>query len=484
MRTNERLILNDEDFGWTTSEDFFREVQALVCRILGMHRIRTYSLFELYHIGALRLVPFSNGASTRVKRSETAAITKLTGIAHITESAIPYWDFLSIGTSLYDQDLQIVDGSVMFSVDKSSDIDRIACKEPEINMSMQRGVGEFIRRKLRKVGVDLRDQTINQGLAAKALSLGLATVDLSAASDSITRQLAIHCLPFALWTVCDDLRVKSTQLLNSGESHDLEMFSSMGNGFTFELESLLFYAITRVVARRSGIKGRISVYGDDIICHCKIVPRLTRLFSWLGFRVNTKKTHSTGLFRESCGKHYYNGRDVTPFYIRREVLTVSDLILHLNHIYEWDSRLTNGESMQMFFSQSLAEFHSKWVTLVPSFLWGGFDVTSNAALVTGHRYRKRIVPQLRSAKVDERPAMDLWFMTAEHGPRVGAEMMCADIKHMPSWKQPPTQRVLEVKPSKEVGYAIAANPSPSWVSQDPWDPYCLYRDHGDMGADA
>jgi len=483
METNHRLIVNDEDFGWTTSESFLSEVRQLICSILGVDEFRHYSLFEQNSIGILQLAPFSNGASTRIKRSETAAIQKLTGVAHITKSALPYWDFLTEGSVLADQDLQIVDSSVMFTVDKKSDIDRVACKEPEVNMSLQRGVGEFIRTKLRKVGIDLRDQTVNQRLAKVAYAQGLATVDLSAASDSITSQLAFHCLPFSLWTICEDLRVKSTLLPNSTVPHDLEMFSSMGNGFTFELESLLFYAITRVVARRSGIKGRISVYGDDIICHHTIVPRLTRLFAWLGFRVNTKKTHSRGPFRESCGKHYFTGQDVTPFYVRREVLTVSDLILHLNHILSWDSRLSSGENIPFFTNEKLAQFHKRWSTFVPPFLWGGWDKDSNSSLITGHRSRKRIMPVKRKLPYAYQPAMVHWFMMAEHSTPThlgDSTMMYVPRTEMcdlrPSWYTSPNGRSLEIDPKREVSLSIRYNKPPSWAEQFTWDPYLLFED--------
>jgi len=119
MQTNQRLIMNDADFGWCTSDSFLSEVRRLICSILGMDEIRHYSLFELNSIGALKIVPFSNGASTRIKRSETAAISKLAGVAHITTAAFPYWDFLTEGSALTGLDLQFVNSSVMFTVDKS-----------------------------------------------------------------------------------------------------------------------------------------------------------------------------------------------------------------------------------------------------------------------------------------------------------------------------------------------------------------------------
>jgi len=500
MRTNERLLLNDEDFGWTTSERFLNDVRQQVCRILGLGELSRYTLHEMEALGVLKLVPFSNGASTRIKRGETAALKKLAGIAHITESAVPYWDFLTEGTVLEDHDLQIMDSSMMFTVDKKSDIDRVACKEPEVNMSLQRGIGEFIRSKLQKVGIDLRDQTQNQRLAKVAYAQGLATVDLSAASDSITRQLAFHCLPFSLWSICEDLRVESTLLPGSDEPVFLEMFSSMGNGFTFELESLLFYAITRVVARRSGIKGRISVYGDDIICHRKIVPRLTRLFAWLGFRVNQKKTNYVGPFRESCGKHYHRGHDITPFYIRREVTTMTDLIRHLNHLLAWDSRLPNGENVPFFTTEKHAVFHAKWSKFVPSFLYGGYDTDQSNALVTGDRPRKKLVPITRDVPYAYAPAMKHWFMMAEHqqlesknyrqtpprGSAVGkfvAQLSFADIprpirvKLLRQGEHTMGRGPMEITPKKDVGFKVRYNRLPSWELQCAWDPQLLFEDH-------
>jgi hypothetical protein len=82
--------------------------------------------------------------------------------------------------------LTVHESSVYFTVPKNSTIDRSACKEPEVNMILQRALSKHIRESLKRVGIDLRDQGVNQRLARDALKLGLATVDLSAASDSIT----------------------------------------------------------------------------------------------------------------------------------------------------------------------------------------------------------------------------------------------------------------------------------------------------------
>jgi len=182
--------------------------------------------------------------------------------------------------------------SVLFTVPKKTEIDRVACKEPEGNMLLQRSLGEVIRSKLRRYGIDLNDQSRNQRLAQSALKDGLATIDLSSASDLISRQLVFNLLPFDWWSILDDLRVKST-LLPSGEKHSLEMFSSMGNGYTFELESLLFLCLMLASREAEGcLNTRLSIFGDDMICHPKVADTLIPLLTVSGFTINKEKNLS------------------------------------------------------------------------------------------------------------------------------------------------------------------------------------------------
>lgn len=104
-------------------------------------------------------------------------------------------------------------------------------------------------------------------------------------------------------------------MLVDGRWIQLEKFSSMGNGFTFELETLIFWALVESLRDlRSQTGGRVSVYGDDIVCPSDIATDLIELLDFCGFEVNTKKSHWAGLFRESCGEHFFRGKNVTPIY--------------------------------------------------------------------------------------------------------------------------------------------------------------------------
>lgn len=373
-RTNVRIQLRlGGDFGWTSVETLLADAKKIISDVLGP-------------CDSLCLSSHTFGASTRVRRGPSAAFQKHTGIAHVSSSAVTHWREMVSDTLLNDQEICIQESSVLFTVPKKTDIDRVACKEPEINMFLQRSVGSHIRKRLRRFGIDLNDQTRNQELARTALKQKLATLDLSAASDSITTQLVLELLPFEWYSLLDDLRVKSTII--DGEVHSLEMFSSMGNGFTFELESLIFWALTRAICKRSGIKGRISVYGDDIIAPQTAARRIARCFGWFGFKVNPKKSHWSGFFRESCGKHFHAGLDVTPFYVREPVKTMNHIIRLLNRLCEWD-----GRGFGFITDPRVLHFWLKWRAHVPSSLWGGTDLDDPSALVTGDSPRMRLVPE-------------------------------------------------------------------------------------------
>jgi hypothetical protein len=281
--------------------------------------------------------------------------------------------------------------------------------------------------------------------------------------------LIINLLPFEWWSLLDDLRVKTT-ILPDGTLHELEMFSTMGNGFTFELESLLFYAITRVVCERSGIKGRISVYGDDIIAPVAVVRRLQRVFDYFGFTMNSKKTHSSGLFRESCGKHYYGGFDVSPFYIRREVQTLPDLINILNQVLEWD-----GRGWGFFLTPALARFHRKWAAYVPARLRGGISTNDPTALVTGDSPRHRLVPIMKRIKrPDEDASLTLWLLTKnQFGPSRTSPWGGLDwwSERLPIELRQSGSTALSVDPRRITGFRT--KPLTSRGARTTWVPYLI-----------
>lgn len=228
---------------------------------------------------------------------------------------------------------EVVRGNHVITVPKNAKTNRVIAQEPDLNMYCQKGLGAIIRKRLKRVKVDLDDQSRNQRLALEGSVSGtLATLDLSAASDTVAMQLVRELLP-PDWVEAIEICRSSQGVLPSGEVLTYQKVSSMGNGFTFELESLIFWAlVSSVLDYSSTIERRVAVYGDDLIFSVDIYESVVELLSICGFSTNAKKSFHVGSFRESCGKHYFSGRDVTPFYIRESVETPERLMWLSNSI--------------------------------------------------------------------------------------------------------------------------------------------------------
>lgn len=108
----------------------------------------------------------------------------------------------------------------------------------------------------------------------------------------------------------------------------------MGNGFTFELESLLFWAAAKAASEHVGNQGPVGIYGDDIIVAQSASEVLITFLEDLGFEVNLEKSFTEGLFFESCGKHYFRGVDVTPVFQKQRVDNDLELLRLANRIFE------------------------------------------------------------------------------------------------------------------------------------------------------
>ncbi len=227
-------------------------------------------------------------------------------------------------------DLILVDGK-WGSVPKNAETDRSIVTEPTLNMLGQLAHGRWLKRRLKRFGVDLYDQSLNKERAKRASIDGVeATIDLSEASSSICKELVFDLLP-PLWSARLDSLRSHVVSLPSGERLLLEMFSSMGNGFTFELESLIFYSLVRSICESLDIEWVPAIYGDDIIVDVRAYDRIKEVFSQVGFRVNESKTFTTGDFRESCGGDYLSGFDVRPFVVDRN-WSIARLVAFHNHI--------------------------------------------------------------------------------------------------------------------------------------------------------
>jgi hypothetical protein len=209
-----------------------------------------------------------------------------------------------------------IDVAKVAFVHKNAKTDRAICTEPPLNGMFQLGLGDYIASRLRTVGIDIRDQSANQRAALYgSISGASATLDLSSASDTVAVKLVEHLLPEdwfnLLW------RLRSAEAEVNGKIVYMEKISSMGNGFTFPLETLIFWAIALSVSEIYAPRTRIRtlVYGDDIIVPVDAAVPLIRVLKDLGFTPNPDKSFWDGTFRESCGKDYVLGIDVRPVFV-------------------------------------------------------------------------------------------------------------------------------------------------------------------------
>lgn len=186
----------------------------------------------------------------------------------------------------------------------------IAC-EPGGALPLQLAFDGYAKDRLLSWGVDLSSQSRNQRLAHLGSVTGqIATLDLKNASNSVSRSLCAWLLPDTYYDFLNGIRSVNGVLPN-GKTVVYEMFSSMGNGATFVLETMIFAAACRAVGSKV-----YSVYGDDIAIETEKAEELIDLLSYLGFAVNLQKSFRDGPYRESCGEHYWNGERITPFYLR------------------------------------------------------------------------------------------------------------------------------------------------------------------------
>lgn len=278
---------------------------------------------------------FGPGANVGLSRL-TSVRRKFAACPTCTAGAYKYVKYLQECSPHWTQLDKVVPvpGGKYASVPKNAKTDRSILVEPLINSYLQKGVGAYIRAKLLTAGIDLSDQSFNQHLAYLGSVTGeWATIDLASASDTISREVVKELLPCDWWLFLEDIRSQFATLPDGKEIY-LQKFSSMGNGFTFELESLIFFAIASVTSNEL-----VQVYGDDIIVKSKDYARVTYALEHFGFSLNKEKSFSEGLFRESCGKDYFGGIHVRPCYVNG-LLSIKELFrLHNYFVREHDENL-------------------------------------------------------------------------------------------------------------------------------------------------
>jgi hypothetical protein len=326
-------------------EQYIHSARMFIQSVLGvspnMERIRD-------------LCDFGPGASVGVHGNATHKAAKLSKSWTVTPACAPIassimvgdhhiWEHLIGSPVCYDlslfrekfsQKLKYVNANKIITVPKTALVDRTIAIEPTLNGYVQKGIDLFMRQKLRRYGIDLSDQSRNQFLAQKGSESKwlnpLCTIDLSAASDSISIELVRELLPPDWFNLLN--RVRSPSFILEGDDlteHRYHKFTSMGNGFCFPLETLIFSALVHSVYEVTKDRG-FSVYGDDIIVRQSSALLVIELLDYCGFKTNKAKTFLFGPFRESCGADYFEGVNVRPYYLDKVPTTWGDYFGILN----------------------------------------------------------------------------------------------------------------------------------------------------------
>jgi hypothetical protein len=227
-------------------------------------------------------------------------------------------------------------------VPKTLKTPRIIAIEPTAMQYAQQGILEAFEKAISandnaRHFIQWKSNVPNQELARLGSTFGeLATLDLSEASDRVSNQLVRTMLQNHphLGEAVDATRSRRAEVLSKGEKKIIRLakFASMGSALCFPMESLVFMTVIFLGIERElrrpltlddikSFQGQVRTYGDDIIVPVRYVRSVVSMLETFGFKVNASKSYWSGYFRESCGKDYFMGDDVSVVRVRREIPT-------------------------------------------------------------------------------------------------------------------------------------------------------------------
>lgn len=275
----------------------------------------------------------------------------------------PTWARAEKARSAIHGEAEVIAGSIT-TVPKQFTIKRTVITEAVLNMFFERGLGLSTDRCLEaNTGINLSTQPdFNRELARRgSIDGSFATIDLRSASDLIALLLCKRILPRYYNAWLERLRLAFVRRPN-GQIEELFMISSMGNGFTFSLQTIIFAAIVFTCYNLLGIKvqrpilpkrtsksdyfdfktsgepGNFGVFGDDIVVRREAYHFVCHALSLFGFVVNADKSFNTGDFRESCGSDFWRGHPVRGVYIKN-LKSTTDCYSAINRLIRWSSQI-------------------------------------------------------------------------------------------------------------------------------------------------
>ncbi|DAD50778.1 RNA-directed RNA polymerase [ssRNA phage SRR5208572_1] len=310
---------------------------------------------------------FGPGSVVGTRGDRSSPLDKLSIDPTVTFSASPFlldWVGTAWATSCLESNstLKFVTAGQLLFVEKDAKTLRAIIKSASVNVFYQLGAGSVLRDRLKQsTGIDLDTQSdVHRELAMLAsIERHLCTLDLVSASDSCSREFVRFLFPRTWYQLLDDLREKDYEY--EGKTYPLEKFSAMGNGFTFELETIIFLCIAAVVCEDNDtavVYGQnLSTYGDDIIAPDALAMQLKLRLEQAGFTLNMEKSFwgKDCWFRESCGGDYFGGAVVRPYFLKELPNEPQEIISLANGI----RRMANPDSD---YDDGLGLFGRAWRT--------------------------------------------------------------------------------------------------------------------------
>jgi hypothetical protein len=254
-------------------------------------------------------------------------------------------------------------------VPKTLKTPRVIAREPTVMQYMQQAIMAALVEQFELPRIDgmtnfayhfieFSSQSHNQDMARKGSSDGsLATLDLSEASDRVSNQHVRTLLSNHPWLAraVEACRSRKADVPGYGVVR-LAKFASMGSALTFPLEAMVFCTVVFLGIQKKlnrhlthkdikSFVGRVRVYGDDIIVPTEYAESVVDTLESFGFKVNRNKSFWNGKFRESCGKEYYAGTDVSIVKLR-EMLPAQ--------------RRDTGETISLVAFRNLCYQHGYW----------------------------------------------------------------------------------------------------------------------------
>lgn len=297
-------------------EIYLSRMEKHICKVLGP--------FERFRDQIPDLVRVTAGATSHAPKHRSAPYLKMKRTYRCSTAASPY--LIALNRFHGYKAPRIIRSSVnrVEVVPKSWKTHRTIACEPDGSLPFQLAFDEYCKKRLRLFNIDLRFQDRNQEYARLgSIDDSLSTIDLKAASDTVAFNTVAWLFPQPWFQYLNAFRSSTYKgVFGYGK---YAKFSSMGNGSTFCIETLLFAAACVAVGSK-----RYSVYGDDIIIEKELTPKLLKLLKFLGFVVNTDKSFIDGPFRESCGSYWYRGVNVRPFFLRNNARLKTELCHIIN----------------------------------------------------------------------------------------------------------------------------------------------------------